>query len=101
MANRQRPKVPSAREAERRWIAGQVRALQREVGHLLRVQLGETAAAQVQRAAATGRPMPGRESALDVITNQIDHLHFDLVAIRAHLDIPNPGCASAEEHTEP
>jgi hypothetical protein len=84
-----RKKVP------RRQLYAQIERLQDELDALRR---GETVSN------SSGGPdldeLPDAEELLEELIPLVAHLHHDLVAIRAKLDIPNPGCAPAEEHTE-
>jgi hypothetical protein len=100
MAKTERPRVPSPRNAERRWLTNTIAGLKRYQDELLtklrdleRADTDDDAAVQAQLARL------GLHE-LTMLPDQVAHVHHDLVAIRAKLDIPNPGCAPAEEHTE-
>jgi hypothetical protein len=100
MAKGERPRVPSTREAERRWLTGTIAGLKRYQDELL-AKLRDLERADHDDDAAISATLArlGLHE-LAMMPDQLAHVHHDLVAIRAKLDIPNPGCAPAEEHTQ-
>lgn len=101
MPKHERPKVPSTRDAERRWMAGTIAGLRRYQDELI-AKLRDLERADHDddaQLAATLARLGLHE--LTGVPGQLDHIHHDLVAIRAKLDIPNPGCAPAEENPAP
>jgi hypothetical protein len=87
-------------EAQRRWLDGRIKSMQRELAEAItRLEgMGEEPPPPPPEIKIT-RP-EGYVTPIMQLQEQIDHVHYDLVAIRAKLDIPNPGCAPAEEHAE-
>jgi hypothetical protein len=84
-----RKKVP------RRQLYTQIERLQNELDALRRGELASN-----DDGAANVEDPPEVEELVEELIELVAHLHHDLVAIRAKLDIPNPGCAPADEHTE-
>lgn len=123
MAKRTSHRVPSSGATTRRWLEGRIASLEKTL-ESARAQLRADDDAAAARLAAMPRyeeapPREGvpqyhealrREIAYAVgdleqmirpLGDELSHLHYDLVAIREHLGIPNPGCGAIEEHTEP
>jgi hypothetical protein len=100
MADERRRRQPPKDEVRIRWLLGTLNGMKRYQQRLEHELAAAAKQAGLDLQELVGQAHAREPAELETIAEQLDHMHYDLVAIRAHLDIPNPGCAPAEEHTE-